>query len=488
MQYPFLSEIKLERNSPLPLYLQIANAISALIKKGMLQAGQKLPGSRLLAEKLGVHRSTLMLSLDELQSEGWLVAREKSGWYVSDRLPLPQSPSEGGARDYASLSGAEVEKISTLDFPQHSHLRLQFDDGYPDHRIAPLQAFGRAYRSLLSSTSYRSLFSYSSPQGDEKLRQQLAHSLRLKRGLKISEEQIFISRGSIMGLYLLSQVLLKAGDKVVVGNLSYRTANLIFGYCGTEVLHIPVDEEGLQTEALESLLKHNTIRAVYVTSHHHYPTTVSLAPHRRLHLYELARRHRFFILEDDYDYDFHYDHKPLMPLAAMDEEGLVLYIGSFTKKISPAIRIGYLVAPQNIIRELVKLRRIVDRQGSNLEERALSQLLEDGTIKRFTRKALQTYRQRRDLFCKLLQEELSDQVSFREPEGGMAVWARFRDDIDMGRLSAACARRGLYVSDGKIYSPAGQWLNACRMGFASMNLTEIEEGVEILKQELYTLI
>ena len=171
-----------------------------------------------------------------------------------------------------------------------------------------------------------------------------------------------------------------------------------------------------------------------------------------------------------------------MPLAASDEEGLVLYIGSFTKKISPAIRVGYVVAPQNIIRELIKLRRIVDRQGSNLEERALADLLEDGTIKRFTRKALQTYRQRRDLFCSLLRTELSEEISFREPEGGMAIWARFREDIDMAKLSIACARKGLYVSDGLIYSPDYQWLNTCRMGFASMNLEEIEEAIFILEK------
>ena len=488
MQFAFLAELTTDRDSPVPLYLQIANGISGLVKKGVLQAGQKLPGSRMLAEKLGVHRSTLMLALDELQAEGWLTSREKSGWYVNQKLPLQQSYPTKKGFGYSQFSGAAVEGIPTLDFPQHSHLKLQFDDGYPDTRIAPLQAFGIAYKSVLGSSAYRSLFTYGSPQGDEKLREQLSHSLRLNRGLRISSEQLFISRGSIMGLYLLTQVLFKPGDKIVVGSLSYRTANLIFGYRGAKILTIPVDHEGLQTDVLEKLLETNRIRAVYVTSHHHYPTTVPLAPHRRLHLYELARKYRFFILEDDYDYDFHYDHKPLMPLASMDEEGLVLYIGSFTKKISPAIRVGYLLAPQNIIRELIKLRRIVDRQGSNMEERALANLLEDGTIKRFTRKALQTYRQRRDLFCNLLREEFSREISFREPEGGLAVWTRIRPDIDMKALSVGCARRGLYVSDGKIYSPKGQWLNTCRMGFASMNPSEIEEAVSVLRDELDKLI
>ncbi len=487
MPFAFLSELKTDRSLPLPLYLQIATGLSSLIKKGQLMPGQKLPGSRTLAEKMGVHRSTLMLALDELQAEGWLVSREKSGWYVSDKLPLQPKPAIAQSLAYPEQSGISVEQIPTLDFPQHSHLPLQFDDGYPDHRIAPLKDFGSAYRRLFHRSAYKSLFSYSSPQGDEKLREQLAHSLRLNRGLRINEDQVFITRGSIMGLYLLSQVLLEAHDKVVVGNLSYRTANLVFGYGGAEILTISVDEQGLQTDTLEKLLTNNKIRALYVTSHHHYPTTVPLAPHRRLHLYELARKHRFFILEDDYDYAFHYDHKPLMPLASMDEEGLVLYIGSFTKKISPAIRVGFLIAPQNIISELNKLRRIVDRQGANLEERALADLLEDGTIKRFSHKAVQTYRQRRDLFCRLLQEEFSEEISFRLPEGGMAVWAKFREDIDLSRLSANCARQGLYVSDGKIYSPENQWLNACRMGFASMNLEEIEQAVGILKEEIHKL-
>lgn len=487
MQYAFLSEITTDRDSPQPLYLQIANGISVLIKKGVLLSGQKLPGSRLMAEKLEVHRSTLMLSLDELQAEGWLTSRKKSGWYVSEKLPLPQSVTTKSEVAYPEFSAAWVGEIPTLDFPQHSELPLQFDDGYPDTRIAPLQAIGKAYRSILGSHAYRSLFTYSTPQGDEKLREQLSYSLHLNRGLRISPEQVFITRGSIMGLYLLSQVLLRPDDKIVVGKLSYRTANLVFGYRGANLLTIPVDDEGLVTDALEALLKNHRVRAVYVTSHHHYPTTVPLAPHRRLHLYELARKHRFFILEDDYDYDFHYDHKPLMPLAASDEEGLVLYIGSFTKKISPAIRIGYVVAPQNIIIELIKLRRIVDRQGSNLEERALAVLLEDGTIRRFTRKALQTYRQRRDLFCSLLKTELFEEISFQEPEGGMAIWAKFREDIDMAKLSIACARKGLYVSDGIIYSPDDQWLNTCRMGFASMSPEEIEEGVGIFKEEIARL-
>jgi GntR family transcriptional regulator/MocR family aminotransferase len=487
MQFSFLSEVSVDRHSPIPLYLQIAKGISKLVKKGVLQSGQKLPGSRLLAEKLGVHRSTLMLALDELQAEGWLVSKEKSGWYVSEKLPLQQAISTKSEIAYPQISSAQVEEIPTLDFPQHSHLPLQFDDGYPDTRIAPLLSFGKAYRSILGSHAYRSLFSYSSPQGDEKLREKLSQSLQLNRGLRISPEQIFITRGSIMGLYLLSQVLLRPSAKMVVGKLSYRTANLVFGYREADLLTIPVDEEGLVTDALEALLNKKKIRAIYVTSHHHYPTTVPLAPHRRLHLYELARKHRFFILEDDYDYDFHYDHKPLMPLASMDEEGLVLYIGSFTKKISPAIRVGYVVAPQNIIRELIKLRRIIDRQGSNLEERALADLLEDGTIKRFTRKALQTYRQRRDLFCSLLSSELSEEITFREPEGGMAVWAKFREDIDMEKLARVCAKKGLYVSDGKIYSPEDEWLNSCRMGFASMNLAEIEEGMGMLKNSLKSL-
>ncbi len=190
---------------------------------------------------------------------------------------------------------------------------------------------------------------YGDTKGSAWLRQELSVYLNETRGLKITADNILITRGTIMGLYLVSTGLLQSGDNVVVGELGWGGANMNFLQSGSNVLKVPVDEHGLVVEALEQLCKNQSVRLVYVTSHHHYPTTVALRADRRLKLLQLAEVHGFIIFEDDYDYDFHYLSKPLLPLASADRAGMVLYCGSFTKTISPAFRVGYLVGPENVI-------------------------------------------------------------------------------------------------------------------------------------------
>lgn len=481
IQFPFLAEIHLDRSLELPLYLQITKALSHLIKKGMLSPGQKLPSTRLLSKQLQVHRSTIMVALEELQAEGWLVSKERSGWYVNHSLPIIQAPSHTQHKNFPTEAGIALTLALNTKLPEQSRLPYQFNDGIPDYRLAPLAEFGRAYTHVLRNTASSHLLNYGSPQGDEKLIHQLCKNMQIHRSLSIDPSQMLITRGSVMGVFLLANVLMNKRDKVVVGELSYHTANYIFQYIGAQLLRIPVDKEGLVVEELEQILQQHTIKALYVTSHHHYPTTVPLAPHRRLHLYQLAQQYRFFIIEDDYDYDFHYANKPLLPIASMDTDGLVCYVGSFSKKISPAFRIGFVVAPQNVVAQMIQLRRMVDRQGSNMEERALAELLADGTIKRYTRKALNHYHARRNLACSLLKEHIGDWISFDVPEGGMAIWAHFHPDLPLQVLSRCCAEKQLYISSPEFWKSDNVALNACRMGFASSSLKEIEVAVAILQ-------
>ncbi|WP_212995091.1 aminotransferase class I/II-fold pyridoxal phosphate-dependent enzyme [Elizabethkingia argenteiflava] len=160
---------------------------------------------------------------------------------------------------------------------------------------------------------------------------------------------------------------------------------------------------------------------LYVTPHHHYPTTVSLRIDRRLELLRLYNEYGFIIFEDDYDFDFHYKLRPLLPLASADEKGMVIYSGSFSKSFSPAFRMGYLVAAENVIEHLGNVRILLDRQGNQIIEDAMAFLLNDGTIQRYLRKTLAVYKERRDFFCELLSSELNGAVNFAIPEGGMTV-------------------------------------------------------------------
>ena len=263
--------------------------------------------------------------------------------------------------------------------------------------------------------------------------------------------------------------------------MSWGTATTNFVQAGAHIEPIEVDEYGLVVEELEKLCQQKTVRLVYVTSHHDYPTTVTLRADRRLNLLKLAKKYGFIVFEDDYDYDFHYLSKPLLPLASADRAGMVLYCGSFTKAISPAFRVGYLVGPEDVIAHLARLRRIIDRQGDLMLENTVAELLQTGVIERHLRKSLKEYRKRRDVFAELLQNELSDYVQFQLPDGGMAIWTLFDKSLDIERFAERCLKQELFFSNGKHLHPT---LNGTRLGFASSNEEELVRCVEVMKRNL----
>ncbi len=200
-----------------------------------------------------------------------------------------------------------------------------------------------------------------------------------------------------------------------------------------------------------------------------------------MRLLELAAKYGFAILEDDYDYDFHYTSSPILPLASADYYGSVIYVGSFCKTIAPGIRIGFMVAPQNLIQQAVRLRRIIDRQGEHLLEEGMANLLKNGDITRHLKKANKIYHERRDMMCDLLQHHLGQYVSFKIPDGGFAIWMRYLKGIKPKTVAEKAAAMGLAVSGGKDYyfDPA-QESEHIRIGFASMNFKELEQATETL--------
>ena len=483
---PFKSIIQLDRTIKTPVYLQIVNAIILEIKKGHLPAGTKLPGTRLLAQQLTVHRQTIVMAYDELLAQGWTEIIPKKGTYVNQNIPKSNKQALRDTKNklvgVADKTGFKLSKSPFLHLPEAAKPKLlHLDDGLPDLRLAPLQALAREYRNVTKSRLWRRYFHYGSPLGDELLREQLINHLRNTRGLQLDMDNIIITRGSIMGIYLLTQTILKAGDKVIVGETNYNTANMMMEHMGVNLLRVPVDKHGISTEMVADLCKKHKIRAIYVASHHHHPTTVTLSAERRVHLLALSNKFRFAILEDDYDYDFHYSSSPILPLASADEEGMVAYIGSISKSIAPAFRIGFVVGPKNLINSLAELRRIIDRQGDLVLEKAVAVLFEEGEIRRHLRKVLQIYQQRRDVFCELLKQELGNIVSFDIPEGGLAVWTRFNESVCVEQLAERAERAGLLISNGLSYNPPSYNLNATRLGFASSNEAELDQAISILK-------
>ncbi|WP_229253847.1 PLP-dependent aminotransferase family protein [Dyadobacter sp. NIV53] len=481
-----LSSVVIDKLSRQAVYLQIANQLMSLIRKGTLPSGYRLMSTRQLASMLNVHRRTVVLAYDELLAQGWLESHVGNGTFVAKNFPeIKLSRSDEHTKKQIKPSKKAGFEVPILSHLNRSVLKsgtgLHLDDGFPDARLAPLEELSRAYRSqLLTGNSYARL-GYGDTHGSLWLRQELSVYLNETRGLNTTIANILIVRGTIMGLYLVSAGLLKPGDNVVVSELGWAGANNNFLQAGANLLTIPSDDYGIDLDALEKLCLKQPIRLLYVTSHHHYPTTVALRADRRVRLLQLAEQFGFIIFEDDYDYDFHYLSKPLLPLAGADQAGMVLYCGSFTKAISPVFRVGYLVGPENAIAHLAKLRRIIDRQGDTILENALADLLQNGVIQRHLRKSLRVYRQRRDLFCELLNMELENYVEFQVPDGGMAVWTKFDQKIDLPLLAQKALKKDLYFSDGSAHQQYSRIKNTTRLGFASSDPHELEKSVTILK-------
>lgn len=483
---PWKNLITYDRDATKSVYLQIAEGIIQAIRSGYLQAGRRLPGSRRMAELLGVNRKTSLLAYDELIAQGWLTVRSSRGTFVADTLPIIRPTTLAQNKPAPSKhAGFTWEVPEYLQPPVSFSFPLGFDDGLPDIRLAPMEELARAHSRNLRRLWDQRALSYQDALGHPQLRAQLAEELNATRGLNITADHIIITRGSQMAIFLAARIIISHNKgRVVMTSPGYRTGSLNFQYAGGQVEYVPVDAQGMSIEALEAKCRQQQVALVYVTPHHHYPTTVTLSPERRIQLLQLAERYDFAILEDDYDYDFHYANNPLLPLASGDHSRRVLYIGSLSKNISPAMRVGYLVSTPEVIRELPKIRRLIDRQGDVVVESAIAELLREGVIRRYLKKALREYRQRRDLCDQLFREVLHDYIQFERPDGGLAIWAKFHPDIKLPVLSQALKAKGMYLSDGYFYHPQE---NAIRMGFACMTESEIRQAVRLLQETIPAL-
>jgi GntR family transcriptional regulator / MocR family aminotransferase len=480
---PWKTIIQLQREVDVPVYLQIANTIILEMKKGRIGPGIKIPGTRQMSELLKVHRKTVVRAYEELDAQGWIEMLPSKGTFTSQQIPevRPQEIIKGKRKNqYPATTGFLVKVNETIRTPALSYRNMMgFHDG-PDVRLIPINELGRAYKSVLTRGTNLRYLSYVEIAGVEKFRKVMSAYLNASRGLQTSFENIFITRGSQMGLYLLSQVLFSKGDNIIVGETNYYYADHAFLYTGANLIRVPVDDEGINVDEIEKLCKRQKIKGLYITSHHHYPTTVTLSASRRIRLLALAEKYGFVIIEDDYDYDFHYLSSPILPLISADTKGMVIYIGTLSKTISPGIRTGYIIAPANLILELARIRQLIDTQGDPVMELALADMFLEGNIKRHMKKSVNIYHKRRDFLSSLLKEHLSDIVDFRVPDGGLAIWARFRKSVPLSPLTEKLRAEGIVLSNGLIHNTGKQLLNATRLGFGWMNEREAEKAVNIL--------
>lgn len=470
MLRPWKLELEIDKKLDKAVYLQIADTIIGDIRSGRLKAGDALPGSRNLAQTLKINRNTVVEAYQVLINEEWVISRERKGIFVSESLPALHE------KNAAATHGFLNQQIIS------GGMLINFDDGHPDSKIAPVTELARAYRQIFSIKAKWQMMGYGNEHGDAEFRKMISQMLNHQRGMHIHENEISITRGSQMGMFLTAQTLLNSGDNVIVEDPGYQPAWQAFKYAGAQLLPVPVDQEGISIEAIEKLLtKHQNIKAIYITPHRQYPTTVTLSLSRRLRLIELSNQYNITIIEDDYDNEFHFGYRPILPISSFPELQNYVYIGTLSKVVAPALRIGYLATKnQELLQRIGDLRKIIDVHGDVIMEQAVLQLIKEGAIKKHIRKATVHYKHKRDFVFELLTRHMKDFADFTLPEGGLAFWITPKIKLDWDAVTDQLLEKNIKIIHPKQYSQ--NHVNGFRLSYGALSEEQLEQSIPVISE------
>ena len=478
--------IYFEKSPNTPIYIQIAQQMINAIQRGYLPEGTALPGTRKFGDLFIINRNTAVAVYDELASQGWVDIVANKGTFVL--MPERKTAAIKGV-----LQGVEQLKTypETAGFPFQSSFNLAsteefsvsnyvINDGQPDLRLHPTHQFSKWYSASMKRSSLISKWNQTQEQSYTTFNIQLCNYLNATRGFYIKPNNIVSTRSTEMSLYIISQLLIKQKDVVLVGNLSHYKSNMIFQQAAANLITIPVDAHGIDVDFIEKNFTKNSIRCVYVCAHRQYPTTVTLTAERRLKLLQLAKAYNFAIIEDDFDYDFQFEGSAMLPMASADVEGVVIYLGRLGQSFFPSFQIGFVVAPKNIINEAKNYLQILDKQGDLIQKQILTELISEGEIHRLIKKNVTIYKQRRDYLCACLTTYFKDDATWQVPAGGLAVWISFKTSLSLVKLAEKAKKHDLFLPKTILYQ--SKTVCAIRLGFGHLNETEIETIVNILKR------
>ena len=455
----------------LPRHVRIQRAIRQLILDGALDAGRPLPASRALARSLGVSRDTVEAAYGQLHAEGFIERRVGSGSFVSAQaLRVPRQPpsSRPGQPAAAALS----QRGSTMlagGGVRESLTARPFAPGIPETRNFPLAVWERLQRQVLKEHGARAL-AHCHPQGMESLRQAIADYINLERGARATPERILVLTSSQQALSLCAMVLLDVGERICVEDPVYHGARKAFDAAGLDCVPIPLDGDGMQVGHLDAVAN---ARAVFLTPSHQFPSGTTLSLARRLGVIDWARRQQAWIIEDDYDSEFHYAGKPTACVQGLDDEQRTIYIGTFTKSLFPGLRIAYMLLPPALVAPMTVARSLQDGHNATIAQLTLARFIEGGHFGAHVRAMRSVYAARRDRLARLVDEHLGDFVTAEVPAGGMQMPCFLRAGIDEAPAVAAAQRAGIELLGLSPLSAGGGGCPGFLMGFAAYTPEEM---------------
>lgn len=478
-------QIQLSFNSKEPIYQQIKAYIINEIVRGRLLPGALLPGSRVLAQQLKVNRNTVMLVYDQLISAGWLTSHYKSGTRVSDSMPSGHTATAG--RETIAKPPLQIPfrhvNISTTSANPSGNYDISFDDGLPDLKLIPITEITRECRRLVQQDDQRTIYNNNSDRGNEYLLQEINAMLNNDRGLAVTNENICITQGVQMALYLTAQTLLAPGDHIAVEHPGYQPAWQAFTMAGAQLHYIHSDQHGINLEELELRCQQTSLKALYITPHHQYPTTSTLSVEKRQQLLALSEQYNFMIIEDDYDHEYHF-HAHYIPLAGMPHADNVIYIGS----VMHTLPISFVCGPAAFIRSLAAYRSIVNREGDPVLQQAVANLMIAGDIRKHIHNTRYVYMKRLELTHNIIHSVFAGQAYYTRPQGGLAIWLQLYKQVEPEQLLQKVQSAGVNVVNPlSYYNPKYNHAPGLRLGYASMDETGIIKGLGKLAKVIQQL-
>ncbi len=476
--------VHIRRNEHASLQTQIREALVSAILDGQLAREEPIPSTRKMAKSLGVSRNTVVLAYQGMLDDGYLVARERSGYYVSEKAIETAAPPKlavkqqaaGGSIDWSSrltMQPAEQANVSKpLDWQSYPY---PFIYGQVDHNLFPLAEWRDCARQALGKKWLGSWTNDTWAHDDPLLVEQIRRRILPRRGIMAADDEILVTLGAQNALYLLTTLLVGLDTRVGMEEPGYPDVRNIFNLRTSHVSLLPIDDKGLVPDEA-----FNACDIVFTTPSHQFPTTVTMPLERRMELLKRAAEHDIVIIEDDYEFETNYVNEPCPALKSLDDDGRVIYVGSLSKTLFPGLRLGFLVAPRNIVAQARALRRLMVRHAPNNNQRTAALFLSLGHHDTLIRRLHRAYRSRWEVMGEALKRHLPD--SSRVPSfGGTAFWVKGPEGLDSEELARAAAQKGVLIEPGRVtFGAPDAPRNFYRLAFSSVDEQKIEPGIRIL--------
>ncbi|MCX7771850.1 MAG: PLP-dependent aminotransferase family protein [Clostridia bacterium] len=478
-------QLKIDRESRVPIYLQLKNQLRSLIYSGELSAGSQLPPERKLADSLGLNRTTVLTAYRELKADGLVDSHVGKGTVVlpvlsevSDRYDGYEVPS---FRQFFSQTAERANEPLLRDLLQMANRKdiISFSAGISSMDNDPVEALMGLEKELLEQPEHFAL-KHTPTEGLPSLRQNIAKLMR-ERGTNVSPDEVLVLSGSQQGIALSAEVFIDPGDVVLVEEPSFFSALQIFNAAGARVVGVPVDENGMKVDVLEQLLKRHRPKLIYTMPTFQNPSGITMSLERRRRLLELAYQEKVLILEDDPYGEIRFEGPRLPSLLELDAYGYVIYLSTFSKILFPGIRIGWMVAHKQVIHQFTMQKQLCDLHANSISQWIVDRFLESGSYAEHVEKLRKEYKEKRDIMVEALMNSSIKGLEWTKPLGGFYVWCRLPEGTPHMALLVNAADRGVSYIPGTAFFTGGRGGGYMRLNYTYPDKKDITTGIQRLK-------